>query len=663
MKLLRKLQAPVFEKTAARYLLSDNPSTWPSELIAHLYKQHPFLGQYQVNLSIQGQDQSMGYMYGVFLVSQPTDVPPADPQMQMGQAISQGQPPAPPEMTVRIPIIVESKRTFSYDVFITPDGKFLPLNEPRLAGAMFNASPFAAAPMPKPGMGMTGAASQNMDPAMPQSSLGGGRTGPGASSLKTASVVEGIVTEEQVNQFLHKLAESRSLVDAVELNSAFKDAISKIAAASKKDEESVEEDQATGYDAMLISKSPGGYLLKSASADRFHVVEHQLTNKEGEALPREIRQAIFKTGSALLVNPENPGLVSPEDTKGLKVVEDSGIYAIMSKTGSSQRAAIITGLTSLDGRETSLNLIVGKSGASVQEKVAGVRCGNLDLASVSGSEPMGEGVFLLKTAGKVSEPVTILHRVDAEGESSYMYEHPLRGRGHIKKAAVKGIVSTGTDVLIPNDSVFIPITYGKKYASDEYRMDKIASRGDLMNKVSIVSDGSEVTFSGRPIASFMKKSATTTSFDDALLILGAFGDTPEGAKEKLAAAGQGSTVVFTPHRAVSRGTSAETAVDEEVEKIANVIRVDLTKEAASLKSTDTVDSVLSLNFITPENISGYLNALPSFEEASSSLAELLIGVRLGLSDVPEAAVSSALGGMERAIQGLKKLQIRSNAPM
>ena len=52
MELTRKLRGPEFEKLAAKFILGDNPSTYPSELIAHLYKQHPYLGKYQVNISI-----------------------------------------------------------------------------------------------------------------------------------------------------------------------------------------------------------------------------------------------------------------------------------------------------------------------------------------------------------------------------------------------------------------------------------------------------------------------------------------------------------------------------------------------------------------------------------------------------------------------------------
>ena len=118
MELTRKLRGPEFEKLAAKFILGDNPSTYPSELIAHLYKQHPYLGKYQVNISIQGQDDSQGYLYGVFLVSQPSDVPAPDGTQQMGQVINQGQPAPDKENSVRVPIIVENKKAYSYDCLL-----------------------------------------------------------------------------------------------------------------------------------------------------------------------------------------------------------------------------------------------------------------------------------------------------------------------------------------------------------------------------------------------------------------------------------------------------------------------------------------------------------------------------------------------------------------
>jgi len=654
MELTRKLKGPHFEKVAAKFLLGDNPSTYPSELIAHLYKQHPYLGKYQVNISVQGQDESQGYMYGVFLVSQPSDVPPPEGTQQMGQMISQGQPEPDPNNSVRIPIIVENKKAYSYDVFITPDGRFLPLNEMRVAAAMFDAGPYSIAPVPK---ALGASANQNVNPAEPEGMSGGGPLSPN-QSVKQASAFAGVsLGKEVVEKFFNKIAASERLVDAADLNPAFSSVLSKLA--HSVENQPVESAPTTSdFEAAVVCKVGGGYLIKTASSNGFEVSTHKLRNKDAATLPREVRNSVVKTGSVLLAD-NTEALPKIEVTKDLEVIDETGVFSVLDKYGSARRAAVITDVLTLDGRESDLRLVVGSSGAAFQAKVAGVRCGDLDLNALEGSAPIGEGVFVFKTAGKVSEPLTVNHAVtDANGETSYIYETPLQGRGTLKLASVRIPVGLGgRDFLIPEDSVFVPMTFNGSYRSDTTQIEKISARTDYINKVKIISDGTEFSFEGAPVKDLEKRAFL--KLDEALLVLGVLGDSSEGAMTKLAHAADKGEEVFVASRRILAPT-IELGSNDEAAQIASVIRMDLVKEAAVLNNSETVDSVLSLNFITPENVQGYLDALPVFEESASKLAELLVGVRLGLSDIPEPAVASSLSGMERAITGLKKLQIRSN---
>ena len=90
-----------------------------------------------------------------------------------------------------------------------------------------------------------------------------------------------------------------------------------------------------------------------------------------------------------------------------------------------------------------------------------------------------------------------------------------------------------------------------------------------------------------------------------------------------------------------------------------LLRVNLIKEAASLPSSgDTVNSVLSLSFLTPENVDSYVDAIPEYEATLSKLCELLVAVRLGLPDVPESAVLSSIKGLSAALEGFKLLSER-----
>ena len=118
---------PEFEKTAAKIPLSDNDATWGSEILAALYKQHPFMGKYDVHLQMHGQDQNLGYMYGTFMVrNSPKEIPQVS-RAYPGKVnkVDTGEQ----EAMSRVPVIVEDNKLYSFDVFIDKHGQFLPLNE------------------------------------------------------------------------------------------------------------------------------------------------------------------------------------------------------------------------------------------------------------------------------------------------------------------------------------------------------------------------------------------------------------------------------------------------------------------------------------------------------------------------------------------------------
>tara|TARA_Y100000114_G_C11764016_1_gene332044 strand:- start:11973 stop:13931 length:1959 start_codon:yes stop_codon:yes gene_type:complete len=649
MELIQKIKGPLFEKVAAKILLGDNPATYPSELIANLYKQHPYLGKYQVNISIEGQDPSMGYMYGVFMVTHASDVPPEPGVKRMGEVISQGQAQAPdPAKAIRIPIIVENKRAYSFDVFISPDGRFMPLNESRVSSALFDTSPFAVAPKPNP------AQAASASPSMPQGSQG--RDAPMNATTKMASALFSNIDRDDVKNFVEDISKQEDLKNAYDINPVFSESLHRMVAGSTVKHSVKTASAPEEFSSAVISKTSGGFIIKTSSAlSAGRTVK--VSNKEAQlALPVEIRQQVIKTGSALMVPDGNEGLPFIEDTEGLSIADKSGVYAVMTKTGSSQRAAVITEVTRIDGTTSDACLVVGKSGASYQEKVAGVRCGDVETASLEGQEPKGEGVFIFKSAGIVMEPVEVLHTIYEGDQTTFAYTHPLRGLGHLKVASVNKVVSVDDSTqLIPDDFAFIPLSFGVRYSDDATAMNKIASRNARINTVSLIGNGGEFSFRGGRID---EEALSNLSMDDTLLALSDMGDTADGAYEKIAMAASGKTAVF--QATMPQKVKVAEADNSDAVELTNLIKGNFVKEAATFTNAETVDAVLSLNFITPENVAGYIDSIPTFEESTSKLAELLIGVRLGLSDVPEAAVSSALGGMERAITGLKKLQVRAN---
>lgn len=95
---------------------------------------------------------------------------------------------------------------------------------------------------------------------------------------------------------------------------------------------------------------------------------------------------------------------------------------------------------------------------------------------------------------------------------------------------------------------------------------------------------------------------------------------------------------------------------DEIIKISAVLRKNLIKEAAYIKDKTSVDALLSLNFVTPENLIVFLRNIDKFKDVETSLAKLLLMVRFGLEAVPEMAVANALKNLNMVNESLEMLK-------
>ena len=82
------------------------------------------------------------------------------------------------------------------------------------------------------------------------------------------------------------------------------------------------------------------------------------------------------------------------------------------------------------------------------------------------------------------------------------------------------------------------------------------------------------------------------------------------------------------------------------------------KEAAVLPDVMTVDAVLSLGFINSENVRMYASRTPYLEKCLSMVCELLLGARIGLTEISEFAAARCARALDETIQGLKALALR-----
>jgi hypothetical protein len=84
----------------------------------------------------------------------------------------------------------------------------------------------------------------------------------------------------------------------------------------------------------------------------------------------------------------------------------------------------------------------------------------------------------------------------------------------------------------------------------------------------------------------------------------------------------------------------------------------LVKAAAQSGHPETLDAVLSLEFITPQNLQYFVDSIEDLDETTSRLAAMLVAVRLGMPHVPEEPVRQSLEGLTKVVN---KLQILKSA--
>ncbi len=652
---------PQLEKTAQK-LLGDSVEQWPNELLAELYREHSFLGSHQVDLQIQNQDEERGYAFGYFLISANRNPQgpsitgggvqnPSTAQVEM-QGQQEGQPPA-----LRIPVIVEAKMLKALDVFLTADGKFHPLSEQRVAETMSFPETFEAV---RPDGGGSDAMN-SFD--VPERTGGAGAQGAGqVQQTKTSSILHSIVgtiSPERRQEFLDKLA-APELRYAMRNNPAFR----KCAAVIFKAQNAVDIDQQardwTQADVVHFAKAKGGYMMKSASVDAYHVDSFFIPREHADLLPNAVLEALRKEGSALLSRVyENAP--TPE---GWEKVKEAGAYEVLDVDGNPMAGALTPEAIGIDGKvyeNTTCGVVATESGLRAvyedQTKVAGRRLPPADLTRFV-AEPDGQGVFAKLAAGRLvscTGPLEIEAKVERGDEHEWMSD-----QGLIKKVAgLRHPTRIRQNVYaVPGDWEFLPIDGQVRLTGD------VGIAKEAMKKtanVRVHGQGERYTFSGGPVEDIGDGGRKFVKEAEAALLVGCLGVDPTEIKEKLAEAAREGHVDIDAVRVVtSFGTRLEMvkSASRQMAKVIDIRPLDLVKEAAELTSDMSVDAVLALGFLSPDNVQAFAQQADSLEQVASTIAEMLVSARLGLKEIPEQAAERALQGIDAVVQGLKNLRAR-----
>ena len=200
--------------------------------------------------------------------------------------------------------------------------------------------------------------------------------------------------------------------------------------------------------------------------------------------------------------------------------------------------------------------------------------------------------------------------------------------------------------MLPSEVKWLPLDNAEKIGlmDGKETFDKTSAPNRHLASVVVRAGGEDsFSFSGLPIQKLAAADTQYLSLDDSLFLLAGLGvDTNYGTKKLAEAVAGNKPVQIRIGRMIK--TADETA--QEARKMASirmskfpVPKISLVKEAALISDPNAVDTVLSLGFITPENIQTFVTYLPQIEDTQSKLCELLVAARLGgLSDIPVGAL-------------------------
>jgi hypothetical protein len=592
-----------YYKIAEEFNIGDQPESWQTNIANVALENNPYLSNYAVDVLLDKTDGDRGSAYGNLTIRNKVE------DNNLNDVKS-----------VKVPVIVQDHKLKPFDL-MNNDGKISPLSEEKLRDALFshnvtelsNRRPLGdryiggqSAP-PFLGYGGTSGYSYSYD-------------GMGKFALDQISI-----TEEQKEDMVDALS-NKEMEYAFLNNPSFSAAIEKIANKIPQQEDAI---------CMQFQKlSHREVLIKWATATGIY--QEKVSTAEAAEMTGNSEVFSLAPGGDITLT-TNTAEKNTLDSRDIKEITSFGQYKVQDVEGNELLGYVIP-MISLDNKQLPSYLFTNGSVSCIQPRIAGelVATGT-KLPSNSFS---GDGVFYLERDGSVvcSEPVEISH-----SEGNVLHCADMFGQ-----EIVVNLVDMNVPIKLSETEYAIP-----SYAKFLHLPDEATHlREDPMTfmKVANTLSPTYVTrYHDEYVVEDMEKRAYYAR-KDAEFLLYTLGFDGKEALQKLAKHGDEVTLYGAVHSSPKEKVAVDLAVP-----FSETLKI-----AASLKDEDTIDKVLSMSFINEDNVNKYINMLPDFEDIEYKLADLLFASRLGISDIPEENVSSAMGHVGKILKGLKNIKEKNN---
>lgn len=430
---------------------------------------------------------------------------------------------------------------------------------------------------------------------------------------------------------------------------------------------------------MLRREGPDKYSLLSSNDKVFSPAFESLTRDDACRFMSTISDCVKDDMNEVDQNGEKM-LLLPEGGEGVMLARtDSEIpenatefdhYVIKKKNGVSVEGVVIPKVIGFDQKPVALKLFLGKTMSTIQQDIWGVRLKNSRFRPEFSNPKVGQtGTFVFQPDAShalATIPVTIKSIVEEMDGCIKITAMDLLGRPYYLKKhdrmGLKRIALVDKYYMLPKEMKWTVMEgFGEVTNSAASYAVKTAAYTLTNHPVKLIPTGYDM-YSMKGVEKYAKAAgwdATALQSHQAKFLLLSLGC----PTEKLAAAFKQASQrgVAEIHNLRQLPTVNEKIASfrpqaEKLVKMAAKIKRNLFKEASYVDNSQTVDALLSLNFVTPDNISKFVGKIPHFKATISNLASALLASRVGIKEIPEEACSVAMQRLIEVVDGLERLR-------
>lgn len=669
---------PPFLKVAATPL-DEDPTKWSSQILQELFRQVPEASEYNPQYVPLRQDPEQGFALGVIVVSGQTD-----------SALSQSGNDQPTSKRAMIPVIIKNDELCPLDLVLTQDKKIFPLNGTRLREALFRPTTFD---MMTDDSGDQSLYSMFYPPGRASNSPTSGFSagsgdnvgyvyGPGFKQSSKQAMKESLLlkiaptlSQHDLDALSGKIA-SLGLEKRMTENPAFLAVISSLAdfdgRLMTEGDAEVLMGKAASYVPVEVAQfgwdaTRESYWMKSAARALYEQpeVEYITRGQLLQIVGTKVAERVDNEGTITLSQPTKD--TAPLDTTADRwaVIEKPGVYRVRDINGNELTGWVLPSLVDFDGTRVPMAAFTNGAVASVQDTIVGSRIddGSMNLPS---SKPQGSGLFYVATPTGIEAtvPFQVIGGEAGMDGGDLLHVKSLTGQEHTIRLVegTKAMVPGDGEIVMPASAKFLPLN---KEQPIPLMNDMDAMKVSALSRpyIAIRHGGNVIDFEFHDLPGFKQAALKEASYDDAIFTLCAAGLTPTRAHQLVKQAGDSMRTehVIGVHDVRPLSTFMSDVHKTASERVTETkeLRRDLLKEAAYLPDIQTVDSVLSLGYINPENLRLFVGKLPYLERALNVIGELVLLSRIGASEIPEAAAARAARALDEVIQSLKGLAMRT----